>query len=73
MKISIRYYALHDEQGKYLGCLEVTQDITELQQLTGQKRLLDEVKKKVTKTSFVFVALLYALFSLIYGRNKDQR
>ena len=44
MKISIRYYALHDEQGKYLGCLEVTQDITELQQLTGQKRLLDELK-----------------------------
>ena len=44
MKISIRYYALHDEQGKYLGCLEVTQDITEFQQLTGQKRLLDELK-----------------------------
>ncbi|EOT39949.1 DUF438 domain-containing protein [Enterococcus columbae] len=42
MKISIRYYALHDEQGKYLGCLEVTQDITEIQKLSGQKRLLDE-------------------------------
>ncbi|HJF19709.1 MAG TPA: DUF438 domain-containing protein [Enterococcus columbae] len=42
MKISIRYYALHDQNGKYLGCLEVTQDITEIQQLTGQKRLLDD-------------------------------
>ncbi|NHJ83877.1 MAG: DUF438 domain-containing protein [Asgard group archaeon] len=40
-KIHIRYFAVHDKNGKYLGCLEVSQDITEIQKLEGQKRLLD--------------------------------
>lgn len=38
-KIYIRYFALKNETGDYLGCLEVTQDITEIQKLDGQKRL----------------------------------
>ena len=37
----IRYFAVRDSAGKYRGCLEVSQDITEIQKLTGQKRLLD--------------------------------
>lgn len=41
-KIYIRYFALKDPTGKYLGCLEVTQDITEIQKIEGQSRLLDE-------------------------------
>jgi len=41
-KIYIRYFAVKDKQGTYLGTLEVTQDITDLQKITGQKRLLDE-------------------------------
>ena len=40
-KILIQYYALRDSDGKYLGCLEATQDITEIQKITGEKRLLD--------------------------------
>jgi PAS domain S-box-containing protein len=40
-KVMIEYYALRDNNGKYLGCLEASQNITELQKLTGQKRLLD--------------------------------
>ena len=40
-KIYIRYFAVKDEAGKYLGTLEVTQDITDIQKITGQKRLLD--------------------------------
>ena len=40
-KILIEYYALRDAEGKYLGCLEASQNITELQQLAGQQRLLD--------------------------------
>jgi len=40
-KILIEYYALRDKEGKYLGCVEATQDITEIQKLEGQKRLLD--------------------------------
>lgn len=39
--IYIRYFAVRDGNGKYLGCLEVTQDITDVQKITGEKRLLD--------------------------------
>lgn len=39
--IHIRYFAIHDKAGKYLGCIEASQDITEIQKLEGQKRLLD--------------------------------
>jgi len=40
-KIYIRYFAVRDKAGKYIGTLEVTQDITDLQKITGEKRLLD--------------------------------
>ena len=40
-KIYIRYFAVRDKAGKYLGTLEVTQDITDIQEITGEKRLLD--------------------------------
>lgn len=39
--IYIRYLALRDVNGEYLGCLEVTQDITDIRKIQGQKRLLD--------------------------------
>jgi PAS domain S-box-containing protein len=39
--IYIRYFAIRDEQGKYRGTLEVTQDITEIKKLEGERRLLD--------------------------------
>jgi hypothetical protein len=39
-KIMIEYYALRDAAGNYLGCLEASQNITEIQKITGQKRLL---------------------------------
>lgn len=41
-KVHIRYWPVRDPQGRYLGCLETVQDITDLQQLVGQHRLLDE-------------------------------
>ncbi len=40
-KIYIRYFAVRDKAGKFLGTLEVTQDITDIQKITGQKRLVD--------------------------------
>lgn len=40
-KILIEYYALRDPQGNYLGCLEASQNITGIQSLEGEKRLLD--------------------------------
>lgn len=38
--IYIRYFALRKDN-KYLGCLEVTQDITDIKKIEGEKRLLD--------------------------------
>ena len=40
-KIYIRYFAVRDKAGKYLGTLEVTQDITDIKKIAGEKRLLD--------------------------------
>lgn len=40
-KIYIRYFAMRDKAGKYLGTLEVTQDITDIKKIEGEKRLLD--------------------------------
>lgn len=40
-RVLIEYYALRDAEGNYLGCAEVSQNIQELQSLTGEKRLLD--------------------------------
>ena len=37
----IRYFAVRDPKGEYLGTIEVTQDITKIKELTGEKRLLD--------------------------------
>jgi hypothetical protein len=39
--IHIRYFALYDGGGDYKGVLEVSQDVTEIRDLKGQKRLLD--------------------------------
>jgi len=40
-KLHIRYFAVRGVANEYLGCLETVQDITTIQQLQGQKRLLD--------------------------------
>jgi hypothetical protein len=37
----IRYFALRDEAGGYLGTLEVTQDLTRERALSGERRLLE--------------------------------
>lgn len=40
MKVHIRYFAVRDEAGKYLGTLETVQDVTAIQKLEGQKTLM---------------------------------
>ncbi len=40
--IHIRYFALRDDEGKYQGCIEVTQNVTHIRALEGEKRLLDD-------------------------------
>ena len=39
--VMINYYALRDRDDNYLGTIEVTQDITEINSYQGEKRLLD--------------------------------
>jgi len=39
--VHIRYFAVRNKNGKYLGTMEVTQDLTDLKKVEGQKRLLD--------------------------------
>ncbi|HCE59166.1 MAG TPA: hypothetical protein DER09_15365 [Prolixibacteraceae bacterium] len=41
MKLLIQYFAIRDEQGNYRGVVEVSQEIGEIQNLQGEKRLLD--------------------------------
>lgn len=38
--VYIRYFAVRDEAGNYLGVLEVTQDIAPIQAIEGEKRLV---------------------------------
>lgn len=40
--VYIRYLAVRNKEGQYLGTLEVSQDITKIHKLEGEKRLLDE-------------------------------
>jgi PAS domain S-box-containing protein len=39
--IHIRYFAVRDHEQKYKGVIEVSQDITDIKKLEGEKRLLD--------------------------------
>ncbi len=39
--IYIRYFAIRDEEGNYRGVLEVSQEVSEIQNLKGEQRLLD--------------------------------
>jgi len=43
--IHIEYFAVRDEHKRYLGTVEVVQDLTELRKLEGEKRLLSYAKK----------------------------
>lgn len=40
--VYIRYFAVRDNNGKYLGVVEVSQNIKPIQDITGEKRLVEE-------------------------------
>jgi hypothetical protein len=46
MFIHIEYFALRDENGEYLGTLEVSQNLADLRNLQGEKRILSYTEKK---------------------------
>ncbi|MBF0547312.1 MAG: PAS domain-containing protein [Candidatus Riflebacteria bacterium] len=37
----IEFFALRNPSGKYLGCMECTQNVEDIKKLSGEKRLLD--------------------------------
>jgi DUF438 domain-containing protein len=39
--VYIRYFPVRNKKGDYLGCVEVTQDVSDIKKLQGEKRLLD--------------------------------
>ena len=39
--IHIRYFAIRDNENKYRGVIEMSQDVTDIRELEGQQRLLD--------------------------------
>lgn len=41
MFVLIQYFAVRDEDGKYMGCLEVSQEVSDIRALEGEKRLLE--------------------------------
>jgi uncharacterized protein len=44
--VLIEYYALRDENGEYLGTLEVSQDLTKNRSLEGERRILEYSKEE---------------------------
>ncbi len=38
--IYIRYFPVYNEADEYIGCLEVSQDITDIRKIEGERRLL---------------------------------
>ena len=38
--IYIEYFALRNDKGEYLGCLEVSHDISHYRELEGEQRIL---------------------------------
>ena len=40
--VHIRYYAVRDQEGAYLGTMEVVQDVTRIRGLEGEQRMLDD-------------------------------
>lgn len=40
--VLIRYFAVRDEKGEFLGVLEVSQNIKPIQEITGEKRLVSD-------------------------------
>jgi DUF438 domain-containing protein len=40
MFVYIRYFAIRDENGDYIGTMEVTQNIKPIQEISGEKRLV---------------------------------
>lgn len=43
--IHIEYYALRDESGQYLGCLEISQNLTPYRALQGEQRILNYTRE----------------------------
>jgi len=50
--IHIRYFAMRDEQGQYQGTVEVTQDVSGIRALEGERRLLGDKAQELGKCAY---------------------
>lgn len=41
MYVYIQYYAIYDDNDDYIGVVEVTQNISDIQKIAGEKRLAE--------------------------------
>jgi PAS domain S-box-containing protein len=41
-KVHVRYFAVRSAENRYMGTVETVQDITDIQQIRGERRLVDE-------------------------------
>lgn len=39
--VHIRYFPVRNDEGEYLGTIEITQDVKHIRELEGEQRLLD--------------------------------
>lgn len=51
--IHIRYFALRDAEGTYKGTIEVSQNVTDIRNLEGEKRLLDDSPVTTNNLSWI--------------------
>jgi hypothetical protein len=64
--IHIRYFAIRDDERNYKGVIEMSQDVTEIRALEGQKRLLDWNYKESVMTSEKLMIELFGFSSPTY-------
>jgi PAS domain S-box-containing protein len=54
-KVLVEFFALRDDNGQYLGCMQCTQDIEAIQQLQGERKLSEHPKFESLRTKWAQV------------------
>jgi uncharacterized protein len=69
--IHICYYALHGDDNEYMGTLEVSQNLTELRKLEGEKRILKYDEDTINNDSIKETKIMDNQKSIIYDARED--
>ena len=68
--IYIRYFAVRDGDGTYLGTVEVTQDITGIRRLEEEKRIYSEADALFLSRRETSAKSAFALFAVAFGAGR---